>query len=54
MNPKMLYNWIKKLEVYCRIQNIDDDSTRIQLSTLRMGETTLIWWESKTLSNLKK
>ena len=29
MNPEKLYNWIKKLEVYCRIQNICNDKTKI-------------------------
>ena len=54
MNPEKLDNWIKKLEVYCRIQNVVDESTKIWLATLRMGRTTLIWWESKTQSNLKQ
>lgn len=42
MNPEKLDNWIKKLELYYRIQNISDDKTKIQLPTLRMGATTLI------------
>ena len=54
LNPKKLENWIKQLEVYCRIQNIVDDSDKIQLATLRLGGITLIWWESKTQSNLRK
>jgi len=37
MNPQKLDNWIKKLEVYCHIQNIYSDKTKIQLATLRMG-----------------
>lgn len=48
MNPEKLDNWIKQLEVYSRIQNISKDKTKIQLATLRMGGTTLIWLESKT------
>lgn len=48
MNPEKLDNWVKKLEVYFHIQNITDDKTKIQLATLRMGGTALIWWESKT------
>ena len=54
MNPRKLDNWIKQLEVYCRIQNISDERTKIQLATLRMGGTTLIWWESKTQVDLKR
>ena len=29
MNPEKLDNWIKQLEVYCRIQNIFDNKTKI-------------------------
>ena len=29
MNPEKLDNWIKQLEVYCRIHNIVDESTNI-------------------------
>lgn len=47
MNLERLDNWIKQLEVYCRIQNIVDDFVKIQLATLRMGGTTQIWWKSK-------
>lgn len=52
-NIEKLDNQIKKLELYCRIQNIVDESAKIQLATLRMGGTSLIWWESKTQSGLK-
>ena len=54
MNPKNLDNQIKQLEVYYHIQNIFDDKTKIQLATLRMGGTTLIWWESKTQIDVKR
>jgi len=53
MNPEKLDFRIKQLEVYCHIQNISDDKTKIQLPTLRMGGTTLIWWESKTQIDVK-
>ena len=53
MNHEKLDNWIKQLEVYCCIQNFFDDKTKIQLVTLRMGGTTLIWWESKTQIDVK-
>ena len=53
MNPEKLHNWIKQLEVYCRIQKIFDDKMKIQLATHRMGGTTLILWESKTQSDIK-
>jgi hypothetical protein len=47
LNAEKLDNWIKKIEVYCRVQNIMDDTAKIQLVALRLSGTTLIWWESK-------
>ena len=35
-NAEKLDNWIRKLEVYLRIQNLQDDDTKIQLASLRM------------------
>jgi hypothetical protein len=52
LNAEKLDNWIKQLEVYCRIQKIVDDNAKIQLATLRLGGTTLIWWESRTQEDL--
>jgi hypothetical protein len=43
LDAEKLDNWIKQIEVYCRIQQILDDTTKIQLATLRMGGTALIW-----------
>jgi len=54
MNPEKLDNWIKHLEVSCCIQNISNDKTKIQLDTLKMGGTTLIWWEIKTQIDVKR
>ena len=54
INPEKLDNWVKQLEVYCRIQDINDDKTKIQLATLRMVGIALIWWESKTQIDLKR
>ena len=54
LNPKKLDNWVKQIEVYCRIQNINDDYSKIQLATLRLGGIDLIWWESKIKSDLRK
>ncbi|KAH9306833.1 hypothetical protein KI387_011237, partial [Taxus chinensis] len=47
LNVEKLDNWVKKIEVYCRVQKIVDDEAKIRLATLRMGGTALIWWESK-------
>jgi hypothetical protein len=52
LNAKKLDNWINQIEVYCRVQNIMDEIANIQLDTLHLGDTTLIWWESKTQVHL--
>ena len=47
-NAENLDNWIRQLEIYLRIQNLQDDDTKIQLDSLRMEGAILVWWESKT------
>jgi hypothetical protein len=42
VNAKKLDNWIRQIEVYCRIQKIQDDETKIQLASLRLDSATLI------------
>jgi hypothetical protein len=54
VNAEKLDNWIRQIEVYCRIQKIQDDETKIQLASLRLDSATLIWWESKTQEDMKK
>jgi hypothetical protein len=54
VNAEKLDNWIRQIEVYCRIQKIQDDETKIQLALLRLDSATLIWWESKTQEDMKK
>ena len=54
VNEKNLDNWIRKLEVYLRIQNLHDDDTKIQLASLRMEGAALVWWEAKTKEEIKK
>jgi len=39
-NAKKLDNWIRQLEVYCRIENLQDDDMKIQLASLRMEGST--------------
>ena len=48
VNAEKLDNWIRQLEVYCRIQNLQEDDIKIQLASLRMEGAALVWWESKT------
>jgi hypothetical protein len=33
--------------VYCRVQHIDEEEVEVQLATLWLEGTTLIWWERK-------
>jgi hypothetical protein len=47
LNAERLDNWVKQMEVYCSVQQIKDDTTRIKLASLRLADTTLIWWQSK-------
>jgi hypothetical protein len=54
VNAEKLDNWIRQIEVYCRIQKIQDDETKIQLASLILYSATLIWWESKTQEDMKK
>ena len=54
VNAEKLDNWIRELEVYLRIQNLQDDDTNIQLASLRMEGATLVWWEAKTKEEIKK
>jgi hypothetical protein len=52
LNAKKLDNWVKQIEVYCRVQKIINYTSNIQLATLRLRDTTLIWWESQTQADL--
>jgi hypothetical protein len=54
VNAEKLDNWIRQIEVYSRIQKIQDDETKIQLASLRLDGSALIWWESKTQEEIKK
>lgn len=54
LDAEKLENWIKQVEVYCKVQNFIDDASKIQLSTLRLGGTTLIRWESTTLEDISR
>lgn len=54
VKDEILDNWVRQLEVYCRIQRIKDDDTDIQLASLRLESAALIWWEAKTQEDMKK
>jgi len=48
LNVEKLDNWIRKIDVYCRVQKEHLERKKIQLASLRLGGTTLVWWEGKT------
>ena len=54
VNAEKLDNWNRQIEVFCRIQKIQDDETKIQLVSLRLDSVALIWWEAKTQEDMKK
>ena len=45
VNIEKLDNLVHHIEVYCRIQNIKDGETKIQLVSLRLESATLIWYK---------
>ena len=54
VNAEKLDNWVRQLEVYCRIQRIKYDETKIQFSSLRLESVAIVWWEAKTQEDMKK
>jgi hypothetical protein len=46
LNVEKLDNWVTQIEVYCKVQKIIKDTSKIQLDTLLLSDTNLIWWES--------
>ena len=53
VNVERLDNWVHQLEVYCGIQNIKYDETKIQVASLRLESAALIWWEAETQEDMK-
>ena len=54
LNVEKLDNWIRQIDVYCRVQSIDSDKSKIQLANICLGGTALVWWEGKTQADMKK
>jgi hypothetical protein len=46
-NPEKLDNWIRQVEVYRRVQHIDEEEVKVQLASLLLEGTTLVCWENK-------
>jgi hypothetical protein len=47
VNVEKIDNWIRQMEVYYSVQQIKDEATQIKLTSLRLADTALIWWQSK-------
>ena len=47
VNVERLDNYVRQMKVYCRVQQIKDEATQIKLASLRLADTTLIWWQRK-------
>ena len=54
LNVEKLDNWIRQIDVYCRVQSFDSDKSKIQLASLCLRGTTLVWWEGRTQADMKK
>jgi hypothetical protein len=45
VNPEKLYNWIRHVEVYFCVQQIDEEEVKVKLASLRLEGISLVWWE---------
>jgi hypothetical protein len=46
-NVERLDNWVRKMKVYCSVDQIKYEATQIKLASLHLAGTILIWWQSK-------
>jgi hypothetical protein len=54
INAERLNNWIRKIEVCFCVQQINEEEVNIQLASLRLEGTTLIWWEKVNFKKVCK
>jgi hypothetical protein len=47
VNAEKLDNWVRQVEVYCSVHQFNGEATKIKSTSLRLANTTLIWWQSK-------
>ena len=40
--------------MYFNVQNIDSDKSKIQLASICLKGTALVWWEGRTQADMKK
>ena len=53
VNVEEMDNGICELQVYNIIHNLQEDDIKIQLPSLSMEGTTLVWWEARTQYDIK-
>jgi hypothetical protein len=53
VNPGKIDNWLRRVEVYFRVQHIDEEEVKVQLASLQLEGITLIWWERKLHDRIK-
>jgi hypothetical protein len=46
-NPEKIDNWIRQVELYYCVQQIDEEEDKVQLASLQLEGTALVWWERK-------
>jgi len=46
-NPKSLDNWIRQVDVYCCVQQINEEKVKLQLTSLWLEGISLVWWDRK-------
>ena len=42
------------MEVYCSVQQVNDEATQIKLASLRLVGTTLIWWQRRLKNGMQQ
>jgi hypothetical protein len=47
VNPEKIDNWIQWVEVYCHVQQINEEEVKVQWASLRLEGVALVWWERK-------
>jgi hypothetical protein len=52
-NLEKLDNWIRQVEVYFPLQQIYEEEVKVQLASLQLEDTALIWWEIKLYDIIK-
>jgi len=54
LNAKKIDIWIRQIDVYFRVQNVDSERKKIHMASLQLGGTALVWWEGKTQADLQE